>query len=243
MFAVAFYDVKTQTLVCAVDHCGIKPLYYYWSPRIQDFAFASELKGIRKLLENSVDLTVDYTACYDFLTYRYVPYPAAEELRDYVSHSVQQQLIADVPVGCFLSGGIDSSVVVCEAQKYHSRIKTFTIGFEGLERDERKYARILARWCDVDYQEKTFEETHVVNGIQQLVQWYDEPFFDSSAFATYLVSALARDQVIVCLSGDGGDELFGGYTWYSKTWKYRLSFLVSLLGNHWNRTMQDGRRW
>jgi asparagine synthase (glutamine-hydrolysing) len=138
-----------------------------------------------------------------------------EELRALLDESVRVRLVADVPLGAFLSGGVDSSAIVGLMSRATSQpVKTFSIGFREDSYDELKYARLAAKTFGTDHHELivTPDVCHVVD---ELVWHFDEPFADSSAIPTYLVSKLAREHVKVVLSGDGGDELFAGYTRYA----------------------------
>ena len=138
-----------------------------------------------------------------------------EELRARLEESVRMMLVADVPLGAFLSGGVDSSTIVgLMSRATNAPVKTFSIGFREDSFDELKYARLAARHFETDHRE-LIVTPEVCQLVDELVRHFDEPFADQSSIPTYLVSKLAREHVKVVLSGDGGDELFAGYTRYA----------------------------
>jgi asparagine synthase (glutamine-hydrolysing) len=257
MYSVVIYDRAERRLSLIRDRVGIKPLYY---GRVgQWFVWASELKAITNFLAG-VSLTVDTTALYDLLTYRYIPAPKtpyveirklmaghyisldvnsdklvqhrywslptsicegtrddlADRLRSTIEASVCSHLVSDVPVGTFLSGGMDSSIVSMHAARSVQGMHSFTIGFDNPEYDEAEFARVAATAFGTLHHEKRLIRSDSDKLIPWMSSTYDEPFGDYSALPTWHVSQLARSQVTVALSGDGGDELFGGYKWYER---------------------------
>jgi asparagine synthase (glutamine-hydrolysing) len=145
---------------------------------------------------------------------------AGEEVRALIDTSVREQMIADVPLGFFLSGGVDSSVVVASAARMGGRISTFSIGFDADEVSETPYAREVANLFGTDHHERILMRDAAQELLPRLKIWFDEPFADESAMPTYLVSRTAREKVTVVLTGDGGDEVFGGYRTYARFARY-----------------------
>ncbi len=141
---------------------------------------------------------------------------AKEQLNNLLVDAVKKQLISDVPLGTFLSGGVDSSLVTAIAAGIagSNKIKTFSIAIDDGKYNESKFAKQVAGHLQTDHHEFTVKEKEVMELVDKLMPAYDEPFADSSAFPTMMVSRLARKHVTVALSGDGGDELFHGYGMY-----------------------------
>ncbi len=152
---------------------------------------------------------------------------ATTELDEILRKVVRQQMVADVPLGAFLSGGIDSSTVVACMQAQSTRpIKTYTIGYQEVDFNEAEHACAVAKHLGTDHTNLCIDPGQVRDVIPMLPLLYDEPFADASQLPTYLICKLARQHVTVCLSGDGGDEVFGGYNRYK-----------------WLRTVWNGVRW
>ena len=278
MFSFAVWDSQKESLSLVRDRFGEKPLYYYRGN--QGIVFASELKPIKLLLGNSLELNNDSLSI--FLSLSYIPSPnsiyknvfklqpghiatftssnnqiskpywsideqyslarqnifdgndneAIKMLDILLKNTLKNQSISDVPLGSFLSGGIDSSLVSSLLQSISSEpIKTFTIGFNKKEFDESHYAREIADHLGTDHTELYVSSNDALNIIPSLQDVFDEPFADSSQIPCLLISKLAKKDVTVALSGDGADELFGGYNRYiftERIWrsinKFPLSF-------------------
>lgn len=181
-------------------------------------------KNIRKL-PPAHTLTFD-TNDLDIKEYWDVDFKSNEDLNEnecinlvnrYLNESVKMQLISDVPVGVFLSGGLDSSIVtakMCNIIK--APVKTFSIGFDVKEHSEIEYSRIMADKFQTQHHEKVIGKDILEEMIPKVISMYDEPCSNSSAIPTYYVSKLAKKRVKVVLSGDGADEVFAGYNWYDR---------------------------
>ena len=154
-------------------------------------------------------------------------------LKEKIKSSVRDQLVSDVPIGLFLSGGIDSSVLVAEATTLRSKINTFSIGFDDPSRDESNFAAIVSSLFKTDHSLKIVSEEHSKLSIDNQVAWFDEPFGDLSSFPTEELCRFAREKFKVVLSGDGGDELFCGYpryllfTNYESNYKFSFKSLIN----------------
>ena len=258
MFAFALFDIKKKKLFLIRDRMGIKPLFYYQNNN--NFAFASEIKALKKFLNFKSSLNVD--ALNSFLKYGFnrnyssiyqnikqvKPGEIIEidqnliikkklywktnnffkdiknntslseninELENLIKDAVKIRLESDVEVGSFLSGGIDSSLISqVMSEVSEKKINTFSVGFIEKDYDESRDAREIAKYIGSNHHEILIGEKELLNVFDNLPNIYDEPFADSSQIPTAIVSNYARKYAGVILSGDGGDELFGGYTRY-----------------------------
>lgn len=144
----------------------------------------------------------------------------AAELRPLLEEAVGCRLVSEVPLGAFLSGGLDSSAIVAlMARRLSHRVQTFSIGFEDDPNDESFFSDLMARHCGTLHTHEVLSPRQLMEWVPGLIEHMDEPFADDSIIPTWFVSKVARQAVTVCLSGDGGDEIFGGYTWYRRAWR------------------------
>jgi asparagine synthase (glutamine-hydrolysing) len=197
--------------------------------------------AVRKVEPAScVEIDLDTNRSTAFRYWRLDPTPkrlaaadASAQLTQMIDDSVRDQLMSDVPIGCFLSGGIDSSAVVAQAVRHQRELRTFSIGFDVERHSEITFARSVAARFDTDHREEVLTLAGAALLAVRMREWFDEPFADTSALPTYLVSRLARREVAVVLTGDGGDEVFGGYRWYDsfRSVRGRMS------GGEWLRSM------
>ena len=209
---IAAGAVDTTLDVEAVDHY----LSFLYTPRDR-----SIFRDVRKLPPGHMLRWRDgkaqihaYWQIGDRETFTGTPQEAAEQLRAVLSDAVRSHMISDVPLGAFLSGGVDSSTVVGLMAEVSDRpVKTFSIGFDEPQFDELEHARTIAAHFGTEHHEFVVRPDGL-SILEDMIEHFDEPFADSSAIPTWYVSEIARKHVTVVLSGDGGDELFGGYDRY-----------------------------
>lgn len=241
-FAFAFYNESDNSMLVARDRLGVKPLYYFYDENVFAFASElkplMKLIGKQKLNYEQLYTYFRLNYCSGKETifknvYRLLPgqcidlkngtvkvdtwYKAPhtenkQNLFDLLDDAVKVRLNADVPVGAFLSGGLDSSIISALAKKHKPDLNTFSIGFEH-ERyfDETRYSEMVAKHINSKHHVYKLKEDDFLNEVDNFLDCIDEPFADSSAFNFYLLSKYTRKEVKVALSGDGADELFKGY--------------------------------
>lgn len=280
IFAFAVWDKKKERLYVCRDRVGVKPVYIYYDE--VNFAFASEIKALKKL--PWLKLKLDRESISSYVRLNYIPCPhsifknvkklspgsimeinlkksikikkyweISEVLKNnkrkssqndtlgIIENAVKSQMVSDVPIGVFLSGGIDSSLIAALAQKNQKKpINSFTIGFNDSQFNEAEFAKKISKILGTDHNEVFFNFDNLANLIDLIPHVYDEPFADSSQLPTLLLSQITKKKVTVALSGDGGDELFAGYYRYFLVEKYQkyifrqpilLKFLLSKMIN------------
>lgn len=241
-FAFSFYDSQKDELSVVRDRYGVKPLYYFLDDEKLVFASelkaVLELAGPQELNYDALNTYLRLNYCTgketilknvfrllpgeyisiknkkaNVSTWYSIPHLKKEEsINSLLSDAVKLRLHADVPVGCFLSGGLDSSIISAIAKQHHNDIHTFSIGFADEPFfDETQYAEIVAKHINSTHHSFKLKNTDLLENINPFLKSIDEPFADSSAFNVYVLSKYTKQHVKVALSGDGADELFMGY--------------------------------
>jgi asparagine synthase (glutamine-hydrolysing) len=223
-------EINPDTLALFIQHCYVPAPYSIYKNiyKVQQGTIATF--DSKNILPSSQPLKSSYWPANELAEsgirkpFQGSESEAIENLEKLLQQSVKQQMIADVPLGACLSGGIDSSTIVAIMQQQsQTPVKTFTMGFSEEAYNEAQYAKEVAKHLGTDHTELYITPREAMEVIPKLSQIYDEPFSDSSQIPTYLISQLTRSKVTVSLSGDGGDELFGGYNRYFQgrtLWNY-----------------------
>lgn len=197
----------------------------------------SILKQVRKVLPgeyieiSSTGRTSNtfYTPTLHTERYERLNYSDAQvELQQRMRQSVHDRLVSDVPVGAFLSGGIDSSVIVALAAEQVPKLKTFSIGFNNPQFDETAYAQLVSKKYQTEHHAFYLNEADFKNALHEILDYIDEPFADSSCIPLYILCQKTKHEITVALGGDGGDELFGGYHKHRAEWAIRNSSLLAM---------------
>ncbi len=251
-----YYDGKDFLFASelkALQSCMMDKLTYIDYSAVYDYLFYQYIPEPKTMYKNCYKLPPAYSLIFDIDTAKITTHKywklqvntreegkldseeMAYRLKSLIEKSVKDQMIADVSVGVFLSGGIDSSIVSYECSRVNPLIKTFTMGFDEIKYNEMSYANILISKYNLNSYSQVMDSSKFTNLRENMIRWYDEPFADTSAYPSYLVSQMARQEVTVVLTGDGGDELFGGYDRYrayAKIYKNKKSefpFLANLI--------------
>jgi len=219
MFAFVLYDGKD--IFVARDPLGIKPLYQGWKDGC--LFFASEFKALDGVVDNIQEFPAGhyYSSSKGLVQYYHLPKIAAwknnvgeitQTLRKLLSEAVQKRWMSDVPLGCFLSGGVDSSLICAISKKYFKHLDTFSVGLEGASID-LEYARKVADFLGTDHHEYIYTKDEVMEALPDVIYHLEsfDPALVRSAIPCYFVSRLAHDYVKVILTGEGADEVFAGY--------------------------------
>ena len=171
-----------------------------------EYAIEEKMLSIHQIQKKTVNENLKFDGTFD---------EAKQKTKELIEESVYHRSISDVPIGTFLSGGVDSSIVThCLAKNTESKINTFSIGFEKKSFDETDKSRVVAKLINSNHHEFIINEQSLTSNLDEILENFDEPFADASALPTYLVSKKTREHVKVALTGDGGDEVFGGYNKY-----------------------------
>lgn len=221
VFGSELKEIKKLRPQLQINNQGIADYFSYGYTLQENTCYQNVLK-LRPAHYLSIELSNGKVKTTNYWQVKYQPNNARNEsewielLNEKLSESVKSHMIADVPLGAFLSGGVDSSAVVAKmAAQSNLPVKTFSIGFKEEQYNELKYAKLVSQKFKTEHHELILEPSSI-DIINNIVDLYDEPFADSSAIPTYFLSKMTAEHVKVVLSGDGGDEIFAGYKSYQK---------------------------
>ena len=254
LFASEIKAFKEAPIELTIDHDSIYSyLHLGYIPKTN--SIYKELKKVEPgsliSFKNSTVKKLNYWNTKNYI--RKEQYSGFEQSKNHLNNllieSIQKRLISDVPIGTFLSGGTDSSIVTAIAQNISAKpVNTFSIGFKEAKYNESEHAKKVANYLKTNHTEFILTEKETLEEIEKVITHFDEPFADSSALPTMLVSKMARKHVTVCLSGDGGDELFmgyGAYKWAKRLnnsiyWKLRYPISIALSFSNSNHKKRAG---
>ncbi len=249
IFASSLKAIRKHDLNFTVSTPGLNFFFYqkYIGGDLTIFENCNKLKPSENLIFDLNKRTISRSKYYDLEKEicKHQNTPVEEKLgtiENLVIDSVEKRLVADVPVGSFLSGGIDSSLISAIISKNHRNFNTFSIGFKDESYDELEFSKIASEHIKTDHHYEYMDIDHQL--IQYIIENLDEPFGDSSVIPTYLLSKITRQRVTVSLSGDAGDEVFGGYDTYKayKIARYIPKFAVKLLSGLTNLLPPSDRK-
>ncbi len=220
MFAFALYDVKTDTLYLGRDPIGIKPLYYGW--RDDTFYFASEIKCLQHLVETLYEFPPghyyqdgEFVEYFDLkqitTTVSATPAPSLDDIRRILTGAVHKRLMSDVPLGVYLSGGLDSTIIAALVAEEIPHVHSFAVGVEGS--NDLANARLAARALGTQHHEYIYTAEEIIEVLPKVIYHLEsyDPSLVRSAIPNYFLARMTRDYVTVVLTGEGADELYAGY--------------------------------
>lgn len=233
--------VFASEIKAMMPHPAFQKNIFY--PALGDFLKYRYIPAPRTIWENIFKLEHGYCAVYDLNTFEFSKKPyynlleavknrppsTLDEVKERLFHAVQAQMVSDVDVGVFLSGGMDSSAISAISKEIKPEIKSFSIGFKPEQYSELPYSKEVAHHLNIDHVTETIDKIDE-NILDKIAFHYDEPLADSSCIPTYILCQMTAKHVKVVLSGDGGDEVFSGYNWYEQYRKDYHAYACGLIG-------------
>lgn len=220
MFGFALYDAQTEQMLLARDPIGIKPLYYGW--QADTLYFASEIKSLHKLVDDLHELPpghyfhngqfIQYYDLHKFSIVKTDPHsPSLQEIRESLTQAVQKRLMSDVPLGVYLSGGLDSTIIAALVAQHNPDVHSFAVGIEGSKDIEN--ARRAANYLGTNHHEYIYTAEEILEVLPEVIYYLEsfDPSLVRSAIPNFFLARLTREYVTVVLTGEGADELFAGY--------------------------------